>query len=362
MVDAKHLDRLDALLADQSLDAVWVAEPNSFAWLTRGSNVVDLAAPVGVAAAGYDGTRVEVVTANNERDRFRAEELPDGVAVHAFDWWEASLPAAVAERSPTPAGADFDVPGMEAVDLSPIRQPLTEGDVERSREIGADAASAVETTCRELTPETTEREAAALLHRHLVEAGFRVPCVLVGGDTRARKHRHFTPQPTPLGGYAVVTAGVERYGLFDSVTRIVAFDPPGWLDDRHAVASRVHATALAATQSAGRTGGSAGDVFDAIREAYEELGHPGEWRNHHQGGAAGFAMREWVATPDSDVPVSLPMTYAWNPTLPGAKSEETVLVTAGDCEVLTRTGEWPTSTVEAVGAEFEVKLHDILVR
>ena len=360
--DPDHLSRLDALLEERDLEAVWLAEPNSFAWLTGGDNVVDVSAEIGVAAAGYDGAVVEVITANNEAERFREEELPEEVPVHAFDWYEESLSDAVAARSPTPAAADFDVPGFEQLEAGSLRLPLTAGDVELSRTIGAAAATAFESVCRQLTPKTTEREASALLHRSLVEAGFTVPCVLVGGARRARKHRHFTPQPVPLGECAILTAGVERGGLFDSITRMVAFDPPDWLERRHKAVSRVHATALAATQEAARNGNTAGDVFAAIVDAYEDLGYGDEWRNHHQGGAAGFAMREWIATPDSTAPIELPMSFAWNPTVRGAKSEDTILVTEDSIEPLTVTGEWPRSSYDAIGYDVAVELHDVLYR
>lgn len=360
MIDQARLDRLDSMLESRSLQAVWFARKNTFAWLTGGSNAVDHGTDVGVAAVGYDGDAVEVVTSNNEVDRFRSEELPSDVTVHSFDWWTSSLEEEVADRSPTPAAADFDVPGFESVDASSLRQPLTERDVELARAMGSDAATAVESACRELTARTTEREVAALLHRELVDAGFTVPCALVGGGDRTLKHRHFTPTDSPIGDYVIVTAGVERHGMYDSITRIVAFDPPEWLTERHEVTARVHATALAATREVGRNGGTAGDVFGAIQDAYSELGSPDEWRNHHQGGGAGFAMREYVAAPDSDADISLPMTFAWNPTLPGAKSEETVLVTGTDCELLTRTPEWPRSSYEAVGYDLEMSLNDVL--
>ena len=358
--DPDHLSRLDELLAERDLEAVWLAEPNSFAWLTGGDNVVDVSAEIGVAAAGYDGTAVKVVTANNEADRFREEELPEEISVHTFDWFDRSLSDAVAAQSPTPAAADFDVPGFDGIDAGSLRRPLASGDVERSRTVGALAATAFESACRQLTPETTEREASALLHRALVEAGFTVPCVLVGGAHRAQNHRHFTPQPVPLGEYAILTAGVERSGLFDSITRMVAFDPPDWLERRHEVVSRVHATALAATQEAAETGGTAGDVFAAIVTAYEELGYEGEWRNHHQGGAAGFAMREWIATPDATVPIELPMSFAWNPTVRGAKSEDTILVTEDAIEPMTVSGDWPRRSYDPVGYDVAVELHDVL--
>ncbi|MEM4782076.1 MAG: aminopeptidase P family protein, partial [Halalkalicoccus sp.] len=95
------------------------------------------------------------------------------------------------------------------------------------------------------------------------------------------------------------------------------------------------------------------EVFGAIQGAYREVSYPREWKRHHQGGAAGYAGREWIATPWHDGEVTLPMAYAWNPTVQGAKSEDTVLVTEDEPEVLTATGEWPTETVTERGLELE---------
>jgi Xaa-Pro aminopeptidase len=149
----------------------------------------------------------------------------------------------------------------------------------------------------------------------------------------------------------LLSVTAERGGLHASATRTVAFeDAPAWLENRHETATRVEATAIDATVRAASTragasaggGGTAGDVFEAVVDAYDALGAAGEWRNHHQGGAAGYAGREWIASPGSDQPVESPMAYAYNPTVSGAKSEDTVLVTDDGAEVLTRTGEWPT--------------------
>lgn len=56
------------------------------------------------------------------------------------------------------------------------------------------------------------------------------------------------------------------------------------------------------------------------------------------------------------------MAYAWNPTLQGAKSEETVLVTGDELETLTRTGQWPTATVHSSGHAVALERPDILYR
>ncbi|ARS91156.1 M24 family metallopeptidase [Natrarchaeobaculum aegyptiacum] len=381
-------ERLERYLERVDLESVWFARPNAFAWLTGGSNVVDRADPVGVAAVGYDGSDVCVLTNNVEADRIENEELPDlddAVAVEVFPWHETSLEAAIAERVDGPAAADIDVPGLERVDPTPLRQPLTARDRDRYRELGREVSRSVEAVCRELRPEDTEREVAAAVRVALSARGIEAPVVLVGGADRAGQYRHYTPTTARLGDYALVSVTAARAGLHASCTRTVAFDPPAWLERRHEAAARVETTALAATQAVGTVGegglssrdrGTSGDVFAAIQDAYDAVSYPGEWEHHHQGGAAGYSGREWIATPDSEHPVGLPMAYAWNPTVEGAKSEGTVLVTGRDedgdgndtsddraengFEPLTSTGDWPTITVEAIGYDLELERPAIL--
>lgn len=362
MVDlSARADRLDAYLDAADLEAVWFARPNSFAWLTSGSNVVDRDGKIGVAAAGYDG-EFRVVTNNIEAPRLRQEELPDAFDVEAAPWYEGGLAEAVAERSPTPAAADFDVPGLDTLDASQLRQPLTEDDVERYRELGREAAAAMEMVCRNLEPTDSEYEVAAGIRIALSSRDVEAPVALVGGSERAQTHRHYTPTDAELGDYALVSITAKRDGMYASLSRTVVFDAPAWLKERHRAAARVEATALAATREAARTSegdapGTAGDVFAAIQEAYAEVGYPDEWREHHQGGAAGFAGREWIGTPNATDPVTAPMAYAWNPTVQGAKSEDTYLVVDDRVENLTKTGQWPTIDVDAVGYDLTLERH-----
>ena len=357
MVDmAEREARLDGFLADEGYEAVWFARPNSFAWATGGRNWVDATADVGDAAAGYLGDgEWTVVTDNVEAERLAAEELPAelSMSVAADDWYDVSLAESVAPRSPTPGAADFDVPGLDGVDPTRLRLRLAEDDVGRYRDLGREAALALETVCRELEPGDTEHEVAAALRISLASRDIDAPVVLVGGGERAPTYRHPTPTDAALGDYAVVIVTARRGGLHASLTRTVAFDPPEWLAERHAAAQRVETRALAATREVARDDGTAGEVFAEIREAYADEGYEGEWRHHHQGGATGYAGREWVAKPGSDAPVIADAAYAWNPTVQGAKSEDTALVTDDGVEVLTDTGRWPTDTVEVAGLTIE---------
>lgn len=376
----EKLDRLDAYLNEQNLEAVWFADSDSYAWLTGHSNVIDRSSPTGVAAVGYDGNDITIVVDDDERALVREEKFQDDPSatecdtdtteVHresglpnlnivTFKWYAKSLAKAVAEHSPTPAAADFAVPGFKHVNAAPLRQPLTENDIEQYRSVGEETAAAVEAVCRTLRPTDTEQEVATALGGALDAYALNHPVVLVAGEERAQKYRHPVPTDAKLGGYVLISVVGHRLGLYASATRTVAFDPPEWLKKRHNVAMRVDATALAATQAAAGTNETAAEVFDVIQAAYEEAGYPDEWKQHHQGGAAGYASREWVATPTSDAEVTVPMAYAWNPTVQGTKSEGTVLVTKESYEPFTLTGNWPTQTVKPYKYEDTVTRPDI---
>ena len=353
-------ERLDAFLEERGLSAVWFARPNTFAWLTGGNNVVSGTTEIGIAAVGYDGDRLRVVTNNIEAPRLHEEELAEEIDVEVAPWYETDLAGAVAELSSRPAAADFDVSGFESVEASGLRQPLTDTDVEAFRALGHDTAESLETVCRTLDSTDTEREVAARLLGTLADSAVTAPVVLVGGGERAQRYRHYTPTDSQLGRYVLVSVVGQRAGLCASATRTVAFDPPSWLKEHHTAATRVEASALGATQFHGRRNGTAADVFTAIQDAYAAVDHPGEWQLHHQGGAAGFDDREWIATPMLDAPVYLPMGYAWNPTIQGAKSEGTVLVTDEGFEALTMTNSWPRRTASVFESDVELERPDVL--
>lgn len=360
------LERIRAALAERDLDELWFCRPANYGWLTGGDPVIDATSDVGVGAVGVGRDGVRVLAPNNERSRILDEELPGLDAadidpeVTEYDWYDASLREALATHHGGAAAADVAVAGLERFDATSLRSPMPPAERDRFRDACEETTAAVEAVARELTAETTERAAAGALSRALLERGFRAPVVLVGGGERSQRYRHYTPRDDPLGEYAHLTVVAERGGHDVAVTRTVTFDAPSWLRERHDAAGRVAATALAATREVGSAGGSAGDVLDAISEAYAAVGFEGEWRAHHQGGAIGYATREWVATPDAEDAVVVPMPFAWNPTVQGAKTEDTALVTERGVEVATRTGEWPTTAYEAVGYDEQVSFHDPL--
>ena len=355
---AAKLVRLDHFMAERALDAVWLVDANDFGWLLGGDNLVNHRTADGVAAVGYDGADLTVLTSNIEAPRLRAEEVPADVAVESFPWHETTLAEAIAARSGGSYGADVHLPGAIRIDPVALRMPLTPYDIDRAGRLGSSIARGLETACRAIEPADTERAVAAAVGAELAARGIHAPVLLVGGGDRAPVHRHFTPTDSPIGTYALVSVSATRGGLWMSATRTVAFDPPSWLAARHEKVQRVDSAVIRATE----TVETAGAAFEALQAAYAAVGEAGEWQTHHQGGASGYGAREWVATPAHTGTVHRPQTYAWNPTIRGTKSEDTVLVTSDNHELLTQTGEWPTSAIPPPNGGEPVVRPEILYR
>ena len=93
------------------------------------------------------------------------------------------------------------------------------------------------------------------------------------------------------------------------------------------------------------------DLFEGLKERYAQVGYPNEWQLHHQGGATGYATRDYRASSASDEVVQDHQAFAWNPTITGTKSEDTVLAGSGETEILTVDSRWPNVEVEVNGAK-----------
>ena len=326
-------ERVRAAMERLGLDAVVLRRPENFAWYTGGAdNRVDHASPAGVAAVVVTHHGDHVLTDNIEAPRMREEQTPE------FDVVECDWHAGAGERVAELAGGaavGADVPDPTEVDVAgvvaPLRYRLDDDAVERYRGVGADATSAVGAACAALGPEMTETEAAGAVAAACRAAGLFTPALMVAGAARLPRYRHPIPAGSPLGARALVVVCAERGGLYANLSRFVHFDPP---DAELAGKLEACQGILARLRDATKPGRTLGDVFEDCRRFYAEAGVPDGWRHHHQGGLTGYRSREVIATPGGATPISEGQAFAWNPSLPGAKAEETFLLTPAGADVL----------------------------
>lgn len=321
-------ERLGALIERRELDAIVLRRPANFAWLTGGAESrVDRALESGVADLLVTRESVTVHTTNIEAERFRTEQTPWAEVV-PYPWHEGPPAARRTIGSDLPHGDDVDVTG----EVAALRRVLDPDAVERLRAVGADARAAIEEAAAGIDAGISEHEAAGLLSQACERRGLFASVLLVGGDDRIAGHRHPLPAEGVIERRALLAISAERGGLYANLTRLVELE-----ELRPETARRVAATneILAGMRDATRPGRPLSDVFADCRRLYAQAGYPDEWRLHHQGGSTGYGSREVIATPDTHDPVEVNQAFAWNPSITGAKAEETFILTADGPEVVT---------------------------
>lgn len=359
--------RLADWLDQHELDGVLLSHRNNFAWITGGRyNYIANNSAVGVAAIYATRDRRVCITNTIEAPRYRDEELAGtGIEVVAGAWYDRADQARVARELAGNAriAADADDFGLKTRpfpwdDFVKLRWPLEPEEIERYKEGGRRTSVAIEQTCREIKPGMTEHQVAGVLADHVHAQGV-VPVVnLIASDQRIRTFRHPIPTDETVERYVMLVICSEYCGLISNMTRFVSFGPLSEdIKRRQQAVVNVDAVVNLATR-AGRT---LGEIFGDLAQAYADNGFADEWKLHHQGGSTGYAGREALGVPESNVRVVENQAFAWNPSITGVKSEDTVVITSSGVEMVTdMSPDWPTLTGKANGQT--MRRPDILVR
>ena len=343
-------DRIQALLAKHELDALFLQRVSSFAWATCGAaSYVNTATTNGEAALLITSSGRYLITNNIEATRLEQEEklAAQSWEFRVVPWHEAQDTVAELTRG-LRLGADGPYPDATDLsgDLARLRANLTPEEGKRFRALGRLCAEAMDGAVRAVRPGQTEYQIAGLLAHEAESQGVQSIVNLIATDERIFSFRHPLPTERELESYAMLVLCGRRWGLVCSVTRFVHFGRlPDDLRRKAEAVAQIDATFIAAT----RPGQMLGEIFRSATAAYAEAGFPDEWHLHHQGGSAGYEPREYVATPRSTDVVSVGQVYAWNPSITGTKSEDSILVGEAGNEVLTAIENWPTLPVTVSG-------------
>lgn len=377
---ARKRERVLAVLEERGADSVVLRSHTALAWYLDGARThVSFAAdPVLALVVGRGGDELRIYA--NEADRLLEEELggrddgfgPDlhggaggaagaGTTLRRVPWHEPLLPDAVPGR--------LDESEV-AAELRAARAELLPAELARYRALCRETAEVLSDAAFTARPDEPERAVAARLAGGLTARGIDPLVVLVAGRSRLA-HRHPLPGGAPLGDRAMLVVCGRRHGLIANATRWVRWGPDGGAEPearrearREADAQRrileVERTFFDATHAAALAGQSLGAAFERGISGYADAGFdPAEWRRHHQGGAAGYAGRDPRALPGIADPVRIGQAFAWNPSAPGAKVEDTVLLTAGGIEALTVDPRWPTVSVGGLERPAELDISEL---
>lgn len=347
--------RLRELLDQHAVDGLLLRRVSSFAWATCGAaSYVNTATSEGAASLLVTRERLYLATNTIEAPRLEEEEkLGEQGWEFLVSPWDNPLQALHSLSCGLILAADAAYPGAKdlGAEIGRLRSHLTPEEGERMRALGRLCAAAMASAGPELRPGMSEYQVAALLGAAAQQRGVQPIVNLVATDGRAYEFRHPLPTEKRLDKYAVLVLSGRRWGLTCSITRLVHFGPPPEdLQRRILATAQVNATLIAHS----RPGCSLSEVLHQGVQAYAAAGFPEEWRRHHQGGVAGYEPREALGTTAARHVITAGQALAWNPSIAGAKMEDTVLAGEGGNEVLTSTPEWPVLPVQVPGQPGEV--------
>ncbi len=335
--EVKHkISSLQAFLRDERVDALRFKGVDWFSWVTGGGDShVIFSNEAGVAEVVITKDHAIVLTDEIEKERLALEQVPSVFGFVSFPWAEPARPDEFVAK----IGARIlsDRPNrreqLVTVPLVSMKTKFCDQEVERYRSLGADANEAAIEALSQARPEMSEWDLAGLAAKALWKRGIHPLLTLAAGERRVQVHRHPVASAEKLERHAMLVICGRRHGLFANLTRHRYFEEPSSRErERMQAVAEVESEAFAATEARG----SLADVYARLRLKYASLGFANEIERHHQGGPTGYLSRESIANPTNSWRIEPRQAFAWNPSLPGAKMEDTVwLNDAGKLEILT---------------------------
>lgn len=321
-----------------------------FAWATAGaSNTVLLTSETGVAEVLVTTEDAWVLTDEIEAQRLQDEELPANFKVYVNPWADYAARESFV-RDVIGGGiavSDRPISNIEKPlppSLQKHKRVMMSSELERYRQVGQKASQAMTEVLKAAKPTWTEYQLAGAGAEALWGKGLHPALTLVAGERRLPLYRHATATGEQIGRQAMLVFCARGYGLYANLTRFVCFgELSGEQAELHSHVREVEAVILNLCQP----GTTLDAVYHTLAQAYEQHGFPNAIREHHQGGTTGYLAREIVANPTTTDTLVEGIAVAWNPSLVGAKIEDTfVILKDGKLENLTFDPNFPNVEVE----------------
>ena len=271
------------------------------------------------AKAEVDGAEIQIV-------------VDKSLSLAALEAWKAGLPAKLRKS--------FFVPVSGLV--AGLREVKDEIEQDKMREAAALGCRLFDQVLEHIVPGATEMEVAmALEYMARLEGAesMSFESIVAGGERSALPHGKATTAKLPKRGFVVLDFGVVLGGYCSDMTRTVHMGPAR-KGEREAYEAVLDAQL--AGLAAVKAGVTAGSVDAAARGALDRSGYA-EWFTHSTGHGVGIEIHEAPRlgkNQEQKLKAGMIVTIEPGVYLPGQfgiRIEDTVLVTAEGCEILTPT-------------------------
>lgn len=341
-------NRIRTLLAELKLDGIYLKKRSNFSWLTAGGqNAVSIATEMGVAGLLIMPNKEYAISNNIEATRMEKEELlgDQGYEIRSFPWHEDQEVDLLRELGGSRIGSDHTLDGLSDISakISPLRYSLTPWEVARYKKAGALNAQAAEDAAATIEPGDTECEVIGRVQERLWANRLDPVVTMCAADERIADYRHPIATEKKIRKRVMLSVTARKWGLIVSSTRFVQF---GRLPEEIAEKYRINVEIDCIMMANTIPGKPAVEAYNKGIEAYEKYGYPDEWRLHHQGGAVGYVARDYKVTSETREIVQENQGFAWNPSITGCKSEDTIVATSTEPVIVSPTQSYPVIKVK----------------
>ncbi|MFN4259968.1 MAG: M24 family metallopeptidase [Gemmataceae bacterium] len=336
-------------LRERDCERLLVLEPANVAWLS-GLSVADILDPDTEPGVWFSAADRWLVCSNVDSQWFFDREL-SGMGFRLKEWsWEQGRGGMLRLLCQDKKTA-CDRPLSECIAVGDAlrlaRRRLSVYECGRYRSLGHGLSHALEATCRSITPEMTEQEAAAQLCHRLARRGMMPLAIGVHNQDNGQRYRRPGCSAQPVGAVCQLTATARKYGLCATASRMVSFGPPpDQVRHDFDAACRVTATYIASTWP----DSVPERIFQAGQRVYQVTKHEFEWRLSPPGFVTGWAPVELPLLPHTEELLQNDWALTWQARVGVAVSCDTFLITANGPKLLTPTEHWPLKRIRIQGA------------
>jgi hypothetical protein len=350
----ERVEKVRSLFEENGADALLISKCNNFSWFTFGARShITLNATEGEASILVTPDGVYLLINNIELQRLKDLELPREIQqelkVVEYDWFERTSAEKRAIDSIVKGKVISDTGRYDTgtVDLVSLRSVLSDYEVGFYSDLGRECDEIFSDVVPSFTPDMTELEVQGIMYREMAKRDIEPVLTLAFSEESTLTYRHNLSRNTKLTRRGFVSICARRRGLIISSSRSFMFEEVEGIREQHRCNCYVDSVAIVSSRPEEKLS----DVFEKIKEAYATQEAPGEWRFHHQGGLAGYSPREVVADPYTSVVLKSGNSLAWNPTIRGTKSEDTVVLLAGQNRIVSypQSSRWPALIFEIGG-------------
>lgn len=342
----KKQQRIRNFLKDKGYSGIVIARRENFSWVTTGGNAVLInSTEKSLVCLVFSLDHQYLVAHAMDGQRILDEQIPgQGYELVELKWFESSPIEKAMQIAGSNGAVDISIPGYENIfpQILEFHYPMTNLEFDRLSWLGRKMNKIFLRMGKFLNSGMVEMNIAAYFQFLQSKAGIASDALIAGGDQRFLTYRHPMPSNNRVNKYLMLHSAARKWGLHTPITRLYSFGEP---EKKFLASYKAVANIQARVFEMIKPGIRYSEVFNLIKDAYDENGYKNEWQKHYQGGPTGYIIVD-AQRLLSDKKICSYTPFEWFSTVPGSKIAELTLLGKDMPELVSNQKPWPQLTVK----------------